>query len=271
MTTTDLRPERRDPRAGAAQPRPARHNSPFTLIVLLAGVFMALLDFFIVNVALPSAEHDLHASSAAIQWVVAGYGLAMAAGLVTGGRLGDLFGRRRVFVLGLLLFTAASAACGLAPNPDVLIGARVAQGLGAAVFVPQILGVIGVGLLRRRPGARVHRLRPDRRARRRVRPAHRRLADPGRPVPPRLALDLLDQRADRPGRRGAGRARAAERAARRTHPARPGRRRAAHARRGRPRAPARRGPPVRLARLDLGLPGRLPARCSACSTRTSGG
>ena len=143
MTTTDLRPERRDHRAGAAQPRPARHNSPFTLIVLLVGVFMALLDFFIVNVALPSAERDLHASSAAIQWVVAGYGLAMASGLVTGGRLGDLFGRRRVFVLGLLLFTAASAACGLAPNPGVLIGARVAQGLGAAVFMPQILGVIG--------------------------------------------------------------------------------------------------------------------------------
>ena len=138
MTTTDLRPDRRDTAA-----TPPRHNSPFTLAVLLAGVFMALLDFFIVNVALPSAEHDLHASSAAIQWVVAGYGLAMASGLVTGGRLGDLFGRKRVFIVGLLLFTAASAVCGLAPNPGVLIGARIAQGLGAAVFVPQILGVIG--------------------------------------------------------------------------------------------------------------------------------
>jgi EmrB/QacA subfamily drug resistance transporter len=143
MTTTDLRPDRREPEARAAQTRPARHNSPFTLIVLLTGVFMALLDFFIVNVALPSAQHDLHASSASIQWVVAGYGLAMASGLVTGGRLGDLFGRKQVFIVGLLLFTAASAACGLAPNPGVLIWARVVQGLGAAVFVPQILGVIG--------------------------------------------------------------------------------------------------------------------------------
>jgi len=143
MTTTDLRPDRRDPQARAADERPARHNSPFTLIVLLTGVFMALLDFFIVNVALPSTESDLHASSASIQWVVAGYGLAMASGLVTGGRLGDLFGRKRVFILGLLLFTGASAVCGLAPNSGVLIGARVAQGLGAAVFVPQILGVIG--------------------------------------------------------------------------------------------------------------------------------
>ena len=143
MTTTDLRPDRRDPRTPAAPPRPAPHNSPFTLIVLLAGVFMALLDFFIVNVALPSVQSDLHASSASIQWVVAGYGVALAAGLVTGGRLGDLFGRKRMFVLGLLLFTAASALCGLASSPGVLVGARVAQGLGAAVFMPQILGVIG--------------------------------------------------------------------------------------------------------------------------------
>ncbi|MBR7830823.1 MFS transporter [Actinospica sp. MGRD01-02] len=138
MTTTDLRRG-----TGADQRTDARHNSPFTLIVLLTGVFMALLDFFIVNVALPDTQHDLHASSAGIQWVVAGYGLALASALVTGGRLGDLFGRKRMFVLGLLVFAAASAACGLAPNPGVLIGARVAQGIGAALFMPQILGVIG--------------------------------------------------------------------------------------------------------------------------------
>lgn len=138
MTTTDLR------RAHAADQRPAaRHNSPFTLIVLLTGVFMALLDFFIVNVALPDTQHDLHASSAGIQWVVAGYGLALASALVTGGRLGDLFGRKAMFILGLIVFAGASAACGVAPNPGVLIGARVAQGLGAALFMPQILGMIG--------------------------------------------------------------------------------------------------------------------------------
>jgi EmrB/QacA subfamily drug resistance transporter len=139
MTTTDLR------RGASADERiAARHNSPFTLIILLTGVFMALLDFFIVNVALPDTQHDLHASSSGIQWVVAGYGLAVASGLVTGGRLGDLFGRRRMFILGLLVFAAASAACGLAPNSGVLIGARIAQGLGSALFMPQILGMIGV-------------------------------------------------------------------------------------------------------------------------------
>ena len=137
-TTTDLRRGT----SGDEQAAP-RHNSPFTLIVLLTGVFMALLDFFIVNVALPDTQRDLHASSAGIQWVVAGYGLALAAGLVTGGRLGDLLGRKSMFITGLLVFAAASAACGLAPNAGLLIGSRVAQGLGAAVFMPQILGMIG--------------------------------------------------------------------------------------------------------------------------------
>ena len=77
----------------------ARRNSPFALFVLLTGVFMALLDFFIVNVALPDTQRDLHASSAGIQWVVAGYGLALASALVTGGRLGDLFGRKTMFIV----------------------------------------------------------------------------------------------------------------------------------------------------------------------------
>ena len=141
MTTTDLRPDRREASTPAADPR---HNSPFTLFVLLIGVFMALLDFFIVNVALPDTQRSLHATSAGIQWIVAGYGIALAGALVTGGRLGDMFGRKNMFVAGLLLFTASSAACGLAPSQGVLIGARVAQGLSAALYMPQILGMIGV-------------------------------------------------------------------------------------------------------------------------------
>ncbi|MBR7839400.1 MFS transporter [Actinospica durhamensis] len=120
-----------------------RHNSPFTLFVLLIGVFMALLDFFIVNVALPSAQKELHASSAGIQWVVAAYGIALAAGLISGGRIGDLFGRKQSFILGMLLFTLASVGCGIAPSVGVLITARAVQGLAAAVFLPQILGIIG--------------------------------------------------------------------------------------------------------------------------------
>lgn len=140
MTTTELRSDRR---GGLKPPADPRHNSPFTLFVLLIGVFMAILDFFIVNVALPSAQKELHASDTGIQWVVAAYGIALATGLVTGGRIGDLFGRRRAFILGMLLFTLASAGCGLAPDQTVLIAARSVQGLSAAVFLPQILGIIG--------------------------------------------------------------------------------------------------------------------------------
>lgn len=115
-----------------------------TLLLLLSGTFMVVLDFFIVNVALPSIQHDLKASDSGLQMVVAGYGLANAAGLITGGRLGDLFGRRRMFMLGLLLFTAASAACGLAPNMAVLVGARIVHGLAGALLQPQVLAMLGL-------------------------------------------------------------------------------------------------------------------------------
>ncbi|AGU51239.1 putative transporter, MFS-type [Variovorax paradoxus B4] len=114
------------------------------LWVMLSGTFLVVLDFFIVNVALPSMQRELHASAGTLQMVVAGYGLATAAGLITGGRLGDLFGRRRMFMLGLLLFTLASAACGLAPNAELLVAARVLQGLAGALLQPQVLAMIGL-------------------------------------------------------------------------------------------------------------------------------
>src|SRR6185312_6364119 len=113
------------------------------LPAMLAGTFMVTLDFFIVNVAIPSIQHDLHTDTAAIEWVVAGYGLAYAALLIVGGRLGDLRGRRSVFVYGLAVFTLASAACGLAPGAGSLIVARIAQGLGAALLAPQVLAMVG--------------------------------------------------------------------------------------------------------------------------------
>jgi EmrB/QacA subfamily drug resistance transporter len=112
------------------------------LLVLLAGVFTSLLDFFIVNVALPDTQRDLHAGPSAVQFVVAGYGLALATGLITAGRLGDIYGRRKMYVLGLALFTLASAACGLAPSAGFLVGARVVQGAAAALLMPQILAII---------------------------------------------------------------------------------------------------------------------------------
>src|ERR1700689_3684835 len=115
---------------------------PGALLVLLAGVFTSLLDFFLVNVALPDTQRDLHAGPSAVQFIVAGYGLALAAGLITAGRLGDMYGRRKLYVLGLGLFTVASAACGLAPSAGFLVAARVVQGAAAALLMPQILAII---------------------------------------------------------------------------------------------------------------------------------
>lgn len=112
------------------------------LPVVLAGAFVTQLDFFIVNVAMPSLKADLHANWAATQWVATGYGLALACFLITAGRLGDLYGLRRVFVIGMVVFTLSSAACGLAPTIEVLLAARVVQGVAAAIVVPQVLGIV---------------------------------------------------------------------------------------------------------------------------------
>ncbi len=131
--------------ARSATPRGtiARLRHWAALPIILAGAFMPTLDFFIVNVAIPALQQGLHAGAAAIQGVVAGYALAVAAGLITAGRLGDIYGRRRLFALGLALFTLASVVCGLAPSPAILVLARVAQGLAAALFTPQGLALLG--------------------------------------------------------------------------------------------------------------------------------
>ncbi len=114
------------------------------LPVVLTAAFMAIVDVFIVNVATPSIETSLHASPDELQWLVAVYVLAYALGLITGGRLGDIYGRRRCFQLGLAGFTVASALCGAAPTPGVLLGARFLQGISAALMFPQMLSVIQV-------------------------------------------------------------------------------------------------------------------------------
>jgi len=114
------------------------------LPVLLAGAFMVVLDFFIVNVALPAIATDLQASESSLEWIVAGYGLAVAALLIVAGRLGDLFGRRRLYAAGLGSFTLTSLACGLAPDPTFLVIARVAQGVAAGILMPQVLSTIAV-------------------------------------------------------------------------------------------------------------------------------
>ena len=107
--------------------------------VLIFASFMDLMDATIVNVALPSIRTDLDATGAQLEWVVGGYLLAFAVLMITGGRLGDMLGRRRMFVVGVLGFTAASALACLSPTIEVLIAARVLQGAGAAMMVPQVL------------------------------------------------------------------------------------------------------------------------------------
>jgi MFS family permease len=134
-TTTD--PLVRDP-ATAARGR------WLMLIVLLAGQFMALLDVTIVNVAMPTIGRSLHASGAELQLVVASYTVSYAMMLITGARMGDLYGRRRMFLAGVTVFTLASLTCGIAPGIGILIAARFVQGAGAAAMMPQIMSVIQV-------------------------------------------------------------------------------------------------------------------------------
>ena len=114
------------------------------LAILLTGAFLPAFDFFVVNVALPAMHTELGARPADLELVVAGYGLAFAILLITGGRLGDLYGRKRLFIVGMAGFTVASALCGLATSPAVLIAARVLQGLTAALMNPQVLAIIRV-------------------------------------------------------------------------------------------------------------------------------
>ncbi|MEU3371489.1 MFS transporter [Streptomyces sp. NPDC006711] len=115
---------------------------PLGLFTVLLGAALPLIDFFIVNVALPSMDSDLAAGPAMLELVVAGYGVAYAVLLVLGGRLGDMAGRRRLFLAGMAAFGLTSLACGLAPTAWTLVGARVAQGAAAALMMPQVLATI---------------------------------------------------------------------------------------------------------------------------------
>ena len=110
--------------------------------VLLVGAFLPPLDFFIVNVALPSIQGSLHASAAELQLVISGYASAYAVFLITGGRLGDLFGRRKIFLVGISGFGLTSILCGLATSPALLIVGRILQGLSSAAMAPQGLASI---------------------------------------------------------------------------------------------------------------------------------
>src|SRR5690348_5506493 len=120
----------------------ARTNPWLVLIVLTTGFFMILLDTTIVNVAIPAMSTGLNATLDQILWVINAYLLVYTVLLITAGRLGDLFGQRNLFAIGLFVFTVASALCGLAQNSDQLIAARILQGTGGALLTPQTLAII---------------------------------------------------------------------------------------------------------------------------------
>jgi len=125
----------------ADSPDPGRWKS---LAVVLAAAFLVALDFFVVNVSIPSIRSDLHATFAELQLVIACYGLTYSVLLISGGRLGDIYGRKRMFVWGVIAFTGSSVLCGLSPTPVFLIAARVLQGISASLLYPQVLSIIQV-------------------------------------------------------------------------------------------------------------------------------
>ena len=114
----------------------------WTLAAVAFGLFMIMLDNTVVNVALPSIQRDLGIGLSELEWIVTGYALSFAALMLTGGKVADMVGRRRVFVLGIIVFTAASFLCGIAESSELLIGARVLQGVGAALMNPATLSII---------------------------------------------------------------------------------------------------------------------------------
>lgn len=121
--------------------KPPIRSGPM-LVVLLTGVFVAQFDFFVVNVAAPPIEHDLHAGTATLELIVGGYAFAYASGMVTSGRLGDMFGHRRLFIIGMIGFGLTSLLCGITTSPGQLVAARLAQGFAGATMVPQTMGMI---------------------------------------------------------------------------------------------------------------------------------
>ena len=133
----------------------AENRKWLTLGAVSFGLFMIMLDNTVVNVALPSIQRDLGVGLSELEWVVTAYALTFAAFMLTGGKLADLLGRRLIFVVGLGIFTASSLACGLAESGGVLIGARVVQGVGAALMNPATLSIISATFPARQRGTAI--------------------------------------------------------------------------------------------------------------------
>ena len=218
-------------RAGLDGPPPATVSPRAwqALVVLLAGMFIALLDTTIVNVALPTIRTSLDASESTLSWIISGYALAFGLALIPAGRVGDRIGHKWVFFTGIALFTVASLACGLAQNDLQLVVARVVQGLAGGIFVPAVTAFIQLlfpgrvarqGVRhhgrrhRRLVGARPDRRRPDHPGVRRRRTAGAwssgstcpiGVVDPGRRGPPAAASATRRARAPAPGSTGRAR------------------------------------------------------------------
>src|ERR1700720_2950768 len=122
-------------RSGSAAAPCKPEAGPWILTATILASSMAFIDSTVVNVAIPTLQKAFHANIVDVQWVIESYGLLLSSLILAGGALGDLFGRRRVFLLGVAIFAAASAACGLAPGIPALVIARSIQGMGAALLV----------------------------------------------------------------------------------------------------------------------------------------
>src|SRR5207302_9659056 len=131
----------------------ARSRATWTLMLTSLAFFMVALDTLVVVTALPAIQRDLHANLSLLEWTINAFTLAFAAGIITAAALGDRFGRRRIFAIGLGLFTLASAACALAPTTGLLIAARAVQGLGAAMVMPLSLTLLASAFPPERRGA----------------------------------------------------------------------------------------------------------------------
>jgi EmrB/QacA subfamily drug resistance transporter len=134
---------------------PEEQRKWWTLAAVAFGLFMIMLDNTVVNVALPSIQRELGADLSSLEWIVTGYALTFAALMLIGGKLADAYGRRLVFVIGILIFTAASLACGLSGSEDQLIAARIVQGAGAALMNPATLSIIAATFPPRQRGTAI--------------------------------------------------------------------------------------------------------------------
>ena len=171
----------------------------WTLGAMCFALFMIMLDNTVVNVALPSIQRDLHASLQTLEWTMNAYTLTFAVLMVTGGRLGDIFGRRRMFLFGVSLFGFSSLMIGFSPNDAWLVAFRAVQGVGAAFMMPATLSIITQAFPAEQRGTAIGTWAGVERGRARDRPCRRGIPHRGR----ELARDLLHQPADR-GRGGRG-------------------------------------------------------------------